>query len=117
MIRRRLWLKSLFTGAVALLPWRKNIAQEGHSTNAAEQLTDRQIAPLKDQLKKGLRVVSPDQYIFVQVVAERVEQGQLPRAMVNLVYDWALERNPRVPFPYFQFAMRLLARRRNVTLP
>jgi hypothetical protein len=29
---------------------------------------------------------------------------------------WAIEKNPSVPFPYFQIAMRALAARRNVTL-
>lgn len=116
MLGRRHWLRAAMAGTLVLLPWRKLPAQEGVSFNGAEQDTSR-IAPLADQLKNGLRVVAPDQMQFVQVVVAYVEMGKIPRAMVNLVYKWALERNPRVPFPYFQFAMKVLAKRRGVNLP
>ncbi len=65
----------------------------------------------------GLRVVTPDQRAYVNQVVALVDQGKLPRAMVNVIYVWAIKRNPRVPLPYFQFALRALAERRGVTVP
>ncbi len=72
---------------------------------------------LEDQLRNGLRVARPEQVAFVKVVVLQTENERLPQAMVNLVYRWAIEKNEKIPFPYFQFAMRELARRRGVMLP
>ena len=117
MIDRRLWIKSTITAILGLVTFRSSRAQEGSSFNTAAQVNLGHVAPLKDQLTKGLRAVTPAQKTFVQTVVTYVDNGKLPRAMVNLVYRWALKRNPRVPFPYFQYAMRVLAKRRGVTLP
>ena len=76
-----------------------------------------QVVRLEDQLMNGLRVVTPDQRVYVQQIVALVDQGRLPRAMVNVVYTWALKRNPRVPLPFFQFALQALAERRGVTVP
>jgi hypothetical protein len=95
----------------------RGIAQEGNSINSAERLADsNRTTPLIDQLQFGLRTTLPEQQRFLRDVVEKVDQGQLPRAMVNLIFQWARERNPRVPFPYFQLAMRELAKRRGVRL-
>lgn len=72
---------------------------------------------LETQLRNGLRVARPEQVAFVKVVVLYTEKERLPQAMVNLVYKWSLEKNSRIPFPYFQFAMRELAKRRGVILP
>jgi hypothetical protein len=117
MLPRRIWLTSIFAATIAAIPYRRVPGQEGNSLNSASRLGDQNIANLEDQLKNGLRVVSPDQVQFVRIVVANVDAGKLPRAMVNLVYKWALERNPRVPFPYFQYALRALAKRRGVNLP
>ncbi len=92
-------------------------AQQGNSSNSAEHLSDRSIAPLSDQLTQGLRAITPEQKQFVAVTVAYVDQGVIPRAMVNLVYRWALERNAQVPFPYFEYAMRTLSKRRGIILP
>lgn len=76
-----------------------------------------EVVRLEEQLMNGLRVVTPDQRVYVTQIVALVDQGQLPRAMVNVVYTWALKRNPRVPLPYFQFALQALAERRGVTVP
>lgn len=92
-------------------------AQEGHSINSADRLSQSgRTVPLLDQLKNGLRATRPNQEEFLQHLVAQVDQGTVPRSMVNTVYKWALQRNPRVPFPYFQVAMRELAKRRGVTL-
>ncbi len=84
--------------------------------NQAEQ-NPGEVVRLEDQLMNGLRVVTPDQRAYVNQVVALVDQGKLPRAMVNVIYVWAIKRNPRVPLPYFQFALRALAERRGVTVP
>ena len=117
MLGRRLWFKSLIAGTIGLLSFGRATAQEGNSFNAADRLSEIHLAPLRDQLTKGLRVVTAEQAQFVNVVIAFERQGRLPRAMINLVYRWARERNPRVPFPYFEFALRALAKRRNIVLP
>ena len=76
-----------------------------------------QVVRLEDQLVNGLRVVTADQRLYVAQVVALVESGQMPRAMVNVVYSWALKRNPHVPFPYFQIALRALAERRGIAVP
>lgn len=117
MLARRLWLLTAIGAALAWLPGGRLHAQQGNSINSAEQLGERSIAPLSDQLIKGLRAVTPEQKQFVALTVAYVEQGVIPRAMVNLVYRWAIERNATVPFPYFEYAMRTLSKRRGVTLP
>ena len=75
------------------------------------------VVRLEDQLMNGLRVVSPEQRTYITQIVTLVDQGKLPRAMVNVVYSWALKRNPRVPLPYFQFMLQALAERRGITVP
>ena len=117
MLPRRLWLLTVLVTAFAWLPSHRLAAQQGNSINSAEYLSSQNITPLADQLTKGLRAITPEQKQFVLVIVAYVEQGKIPRAMVNLVYRWALERNDTVPFPYFEYAMRTLSRRRGVVLP
>jgi hypothetical protein len=118
-VLRRRWIGSLTI--LASLAWpqlRAVLGQEGHSLNSANRLQgSRNVVPLIDQLVNGLRATRNSEVEFLQVVVDRVEQGKLPQGMVNLVYRWAIQRNPRVPFPYFQLAMRELSRRRGIILP
>ena len=85
--------------------------------NEAERSPGMDIVRLEDQLMNGLRVVTIEQRIYVSQIVAMVEAGLLPRAMVNVVYTWALKRNPKVPFPYFQVALRALAERRGIAVP
>lgn len=76
-----------------------------------------EVVRLEDQLMNGLRVVTPEQRAYVVQIVTLVDQGKLPRAMVNVVYTWALKRNPKVPLPYFQFMLQALADRRGISVP
>ena len=89
---------------------------EGFDANVAEQMLDLNTVELRIQLMNGLRIFLPEQEAFLNQVLTAVDNGQLPRAMVNMVYVWALRRNRKVPFPYFEVAMRALAERRGVTI-
>ncbi len=89
---------------------------EGFDANVAEQMLDLNTVELRIQLQNGLRVFLPEQQDFLDLVLVAVDNGQLPRAMVNMVYVWSLRRNRKIPFPYFEVAMRALAERRGVLL-
>lgn len=75
------------------------------------------VVRLESQLINGLRVVTSEQRQYVSQIVALVNQGKLPRAMVNVIYQWSLQRNPSVPFPYFQIALRALAQRRGIVVP
>jgi hypothetical protein len=107
----------LILAPLVFLPARPSIAQQGHSFNNAEQLKGtRRALPLIDQLRMGLRCNTTSQVEFLQTVVDKVDQGVFTQSMVNVVYKWSIERNGRYPFPYFQVAMRDLAKRRSIAL-
>jgi hypothetical protein len=110
-------LVAISIGALILIS-RPCLAQSADSgVNDAEVNTAGQVVRLEDQLLNGLRVVNPEQRQYVLQIVALVDQGKLPRAMVNAVYVWALKRNPHVPLPYFQVALRALADRRGIVVP
>lgn len=89
--------------------------QDSIDLNAAENMFSFNVVELRDQLKYGLRVAFAEQEAFVDEVVAKVDTGELPRAMVNVVFVWSRKRNPRIPFPYFEAVLRLLAEKRGVT--
>jgi hypothetical protein len=91
------------------------LAQDGLDFNEAERMMSFNVVELKDQLYFGLRTFQPEQQAFLDQVVQKVDNQEIPRSMVNIVFVWAKKRNPRVPYPYFEIAMRLLAERRGVT--
>jgi lauroyl/myristoyl acyltransferase len=110
------WLRWALAGtlacsAVGLYPAQ---TQEPYSYNEAEQMLSFNTVELKDQLMFGLRVAFPDQEAFVDQVIQKVDRGELSRAMVNVIYVWSKKRKPKIPFPYFEYVMRLLADQRGV---
>ena len=109
-------LSSLFT-AVAAFSSGPLHAQDGLDFNEAERMMSFNTVELKDQLYFGLRIFLPEQQAFVNDIVARVEAGELPRSMVNVVFVWSRKRRPKIPFPYFEIAMRLLAEKRGVILP
>ncbi len=121
MLIRRSWVKA----AIAMLAGssvaggftaHEAQAQEGYGNNFANNINSMHLVRLDDQLRMGLRCVRPNQIAYVNAVVQAVDEGRLPRSMVNLVYRWSTERNPDVPFPYFQFALEELSRRRGITI-
>ena len=92
-------------------------AQDGLDFNEAERMMSFNTVELKDQLYFGLRTFLPEQQAFVDDIVARVDSGELPRSMVNVVFVWSRKRKPKIPFPYFEIAMRLLAEKRGVILP
>ncbi len=91
------------------------VPQDNYGYNEAERMLSLNTVELRDQLTYGLRVAFPEQQVFVDQVVAKVETGELSRAMVNVVYVWAKKRKPNIPFPYFEYVMRLLAEKRGIS--
>jgi hypothetical protein len=120
MLIRRNWVKAAFallaSSSVSGVVADRADAQEGFGNNFANSIDSIHLVKLEDQLRYGLRCSQPGQVEYVRTVSRAVDEGRLPRAMVNLVYRWATQRDTKVPFPYFQFALEELARRRGISI-
>jgi hypothetical protein len=99
--------------ALSLPAW----GQDSLDMNEAERMLDIEVVELRDQLVFGLRTFQPAQRQFIDLVIQKVESKEISRAMVNVVFVWARKRNPKVPYPYFEIVLRLLAERKGVVLP
>lgn len=110
------WKRWSFVATIALCILSVSPAQtqEPYGYNEAEQMLSFNTVELKDQLMFGLRVAFPEQEAFVDQVIQKVDRGEISRAMVNVIYVWSKKRKPRIPFPYFEYVMRLLADQRGV---
>jgi hypothetical protein len=91
--------------------------QDSLDMNEAERMLDINVVELRDQLVFGLRTFQPAQQQFIDLVIQKVESKEISRAMVNVVFVWARKRNPKVPYPYFEIVLRLLAERKGVVIP
>lgn len=111
-------LSGLFA-ALTSISSQAGFAQDGldFSFNDAERMMSFNTVELRDQLNFGLRTFQPQQQAFINDIVARVDNGQLPRSMVNVVFVWARKRKPTIPYPYFEIAMRLLSERRGIVLP
>ena len=71
---------------------------------------------LEDRLKVGLRARLPAEEDFIETVASLVRAGTLPGKLVDSTYFWAIERRKDYPFPAFEKALRLQAKKIGVRL-
>jgi hypothetical protein len=71
--------------------------------------------PLKIVLEKGLNARLPSEFAFVDKVVRLVDEGRLPVSVVDSTFLWARRRQP-YPFPYFERALRIRAKRLGVVL-
>lgn len=74
------------------------------------------VAPFRELLTNGLKCRQEAEFQFVDLVVARVEEGKFSRDMVKSVFIWARDKNARIPFPYFERAMRIIAQRQGVPL-
>jgi hypothetical protein len=70
---------------------------------------------LKDTLEKGLKARLPSEFAFIRTVIEKVDDGTLPRSVVESTFLWA-RRKPQHPFEYFQQGLKVRAEKLGVTL-
>jgi hypothetical protein len=88
----------------------------------ARDRAGRQIS-LRNQLRVGLKAVTKADFAFIDLVVQKVEDGTLPRRLVDSTFLWARRRvvtrstNYRKrPMVYFQPALVLRARAVGVQL-
>ena len=93
------------------------IQASSSSDRAGRQVT------LFDQLRVGLKAKTKADMAFLELVVLRVEQGKLPRKMVDATFLWARNRyksrphNHRLrPIVYFQPALTAQAKKIGVVL-
>ncbi|MEX2141288.1 MAG: hypothetical protein WD894_18630 [Pirellulales bacterium] len=70
---------------------------------------------LKKTLEAGLRARRPQEFAFLALVATKVEDGTLPRSLVESTFFWA-RRQGRYPVVYFEAGLRARAKRIGVVL-
>lgn len=85
---------------------------------SAEDTPSGQIADLKDQLEKGLRARRPEEFAFIARVLQMVDEGTLPLDLVQSTFQWARKKTDfkKYPFPYFEQALRLRAKRIGIAI-
>lgn len=112
------WLAVVLLVALMLGQVSNSIAQ----TNNIGAAQGRQVN-LKTQLTVGLKAFTPADRLFIDRVVLAVQQGRLPRQLVDTTFLWARDRAVRRsysrqfrPMVYFQPALTLRARAIGVTL-
>jgi len=84
--------------------------------NTATQEGPLGIADLADRLKNGLRVQAPRDRAFCDAVAAKVREGDIPVAVVDATFTWAIQRGRKYPFPAFEHVMRMKAAKLGTSL-
>jgi hypothetical protein len=102
----------LFVAAFLALPVVSIDVGRHHAAAAAESGG---IENLKKTLAEVLRARRPEEFAFLNRVVELVEDGDLPRSMVESTFNWA-RKKPRHPFQYFEQALRIRAKRIGVEI-
>jgi hypothetical protein len=94
-------------GAVGGVVWAASSGETAGETGAKIEL--------RDELKRGLKAKRPADEEYLDHVADLVEDGTLPRSLVDSTFDWARhKREPRVP--YFRKALSVRAQRLGISI-
>lgn len=70
---------------------------------------------LKGQLEKGLKARRPVEFDYIAQVITLVENGALPRSLVDSTFGYA-RKQPR-PLQYFEFALQFRAKKVGIDVP
>jgi hypothetical protein len=119
LMRRRAFILS----AAAVLFGASLPAQQPAVRPSDARLRDGRQITLRDQLRTGLRAFTPADFVFIDLVVLRVNQGVLPRELVDSTFLWARRRvqttHPNYrqrPIVYFQPALAIRARKLGISL-
>jgi len=125
---RKLWSRSLGWTLVVLALAALAIESSLPLVTTAQQSSDPATSEgrkltLRDQLVSGLRAYTKSDLAFIDKVVILVEQGKLPRRLVDSTFFWSRDRaahrsyNRRLrPMVYFRPGMVARAKRIGVTL-
>lgn len=77
-----------------------------------------EIAGLQDQLNSRLKARRPEEFAFIALVVQKVQQDELPLELVNTTFQWVLKnkKKERFPFFYFQTILRIRAAELGITI-
>jgi hypothetical protein len=124
LFRRTLWaaVALVSAGLVSATaqtvgPTSPRVQPRGQSDRQGRQVS------LYDQLRVGLKAYTKQDVEFIQLVVQKVDEGKLPRKLVDATFLWARNRykdkpgaHQRRPIVYFQPALTLQARKIGVVL-
>ena len=77
---------------------------------------DEKKATMDETLRSVLKCRRQEEFAFVKSVADKVDQGDLPKDLVLSMMRWARDRRPDFPFPYFKEGIKRRAAQIGVTL-
>lgn len=107
----------LAAAAETVGPTSPRVQPRGQSDRSGRQVS------LYDQLRVGLKAYTKADLAFIERVVQKVDEGRLPRKMVDATFLWARNRykakptaHQRRPMVYFQPALTLQARKIGVVL-
>ncbi|SMP37700.1 hypothetical protein SAMN06265222_10111 [Neorhodopirellula lusitana] len=75
------------------------------------------VARLEEQLVNRLHATTVAQRTYLDLIVKYVEEEKLQLELVVAIERYALRRNPRYAFPFFERALRYEASKRGVELP
>lgn len=71
---------------------------------------------LKKQLETGLKARRPSDFSYINWIVTKVQNGTLPRTLVDQSFLFARQQNSDYPIVYFQFCLKKLAQKAGVAL-
>lgn len=74
------------------------------------------VQKLGDQLKARLYATRDDEKAYIDAVVKLVDQGKLPRSLVQSTFQWARFKKPR-PIIYFFKALEIRAEKMGLKTP
>jgi hypothetical protein len=71
---------------------------------------------LQKQLETGLKARRDSDFRYIANIVAKVENGTLPRRIVDQAFLYSRAKNPQYPLIYFQFSIKELSKKAGVTL-
>jgi hypothetical protein len=106
---------SLIVALVLLIaaPW--SAFSVGQSPKVPPSIGNTKLLDMKGQLEKGLKARRPVEFEYISNVVTMVENGTLPRTLVDTTFGYA--RKQRRPLQYFEFALQVRAKKAGIDVP
>jgi hypothetical protein len=114
MLRRRTLLNRLLLGCLAVLGIARIAAAADPPASGDGGL--KASFDLKKQLETGLKARRPSDFTYIQSIVDKVDNGTLPRKLVDNAFLYARNQGSRAPIVHFQFALKELAKKAGVKL-
>ncbi len=95
MTRLRQLTRNFFVGILTMLCFAVFVTATSAQQTTAPEVTEGRKLPLKQQLLLGLKAVTKEDKQFIDKVVLKVDEGVLPRPLVDSTFLWARERADR----------------------